>query len=1065
MKNYKAIIKIKKNMLLVLLLSLVAIKGFSQSLEHPIICVTEAERTELLTKINNNAWAQSIVNQLKNEVDSRVNTHQTNPNAIFSGLSDLAANDALSESAASAKNAEHGALLRIAQYSGMLYFITKEEKYAQFTSDILEHYFDKISIRTPETTAISGNYFYDPRSTYPYLAIAYDFVYDFLKKSGTKVYDRSSATYVDYNHAKAQKAIKNIAGNALGEYKGSDNRIGKTVSNHPVLTATGSLFSILMIEDDTERERMFNVFWNTGTRRQNSFTKTILPMFGEQGIWPESTSYSFMPNISLILNIVDRIKPELNITTTNIDIFNGNFIFSNLRHPNRRFVRFGDSKRDNDATAENYRYALDIATRRNLSELKQRSEVALNQNYKANGGYNPTLSNSSFENYSGLELFWGHQLPTDITDGIDFKPTVVVKHAGVALQRNYVEANNSEYGLCGIIGGAHYVHSHATGISMELYGAGYIMAANGGMPKTVPERKIPLHTDYFRLYAGNNTVIVNGTSHGRQSGSWARDAYLWQNTTVNIAAEPKHLEDPITDNISFATQLLEDRINNCDQQRTLSTIRTSPTTAYYLDVFRSKSLSENNFHDYVYHNLGDETQISHSDNETFTFTATNRYNTNIGDPVNSPGWEFFENTQVTPSTKANVNVRFDLKQNNRYMHMIMPGGVEREYTKALAPPTREASNGYINKKTQVIAVRQQGEAWDKPFINIFEPSKNTTASVKDVINIFDGDKIVGVQVISEVGSAKIIDFIISQDHALAVYDNPLSKIKFEGRFAMIRKKEIAGKTELSLYIGEGKSLSFEGEELIADSSDKGYKTVNFDGIYPEYVPIGSSPVTVQTLGETCVDKGNGKIVIEVLGNEGHKATLNGVDYDFTSNLTIENLVPGVYNLCVTKNGGSFEQCYELTIEEAESLLGKMAIVKNKVNVDIEQGSAPYSLIINDELMLTTNETHFEANVVHGDRVEVKSAAECQGLLSKKINMLEAVKAYPNPTKGRFDVYLATNKTHVNIEVYNIYSQLVSTKTYEVIGGKVHIDITNKAQGVYFVKVKEMEGVIIKVIKQ
>ena len=1058
-------IKIKNNILVILLLLLVTVKGFSQSLEHPVICITDAERTALLAKINNNSWAQAIVNQLKNDVDSKVNTHQTNPSTIFVGLAELAANDALSESAASSATSSHSTMLKRASYAAMLYFITEDEKYAQFTADVLSYYFDEISIRTPQTTAIGGNYFYDPRTTYPHLAIAYDFVYDFLKKSGTKVYSRSTATYIDYDNTKAQKAIKNIADNALGEYKGSDNKYGKLISNHPVLTAPGSLFSILMIEDDTERERMFDMFWNKGTSRQNSFTKTILPMFGEQGIWPESTSYSFMPNISLILNLVDRIKPSLNVTVNNINIFKGNFIFTNLRHPNRRFVRFGDSKRDNDGTTTNYQYALDIATRRNLTELKQQTEIALNQNYIADGGYNPTLSNSSFDNYFGLELFWGHPISNNSSQKIDFKPTVVVKHAGVVLQRNYVEENNDEYGLCGIIGGAHYVHSHATGISMELYGAGYIMAANGGMPITVAERQLPVHTDYFRLYAGNNTVIVNGTSHGIQNGAWNSNSYLWQDTTVNIAAEPKDLEDPITNDISFATQFLDDGVNNADQQRTLSTIRTSPTTAYYFDIFRSKSLNENNFHDYIYHNLGDETQVTHSDNQSFSFTTTDRYNNNIGDPVKSPGWEFFENTQVTPATKANVNVRFDLKQNNRYMHMIMPGGVEREYTKALAPPTREAINGYVSKKTQVIAVRQQGEAWNKPFINIFEPSKSTTASVKEVINIFDGDKIVGAQVTSEVDGAKIIDFIISQDNATSVYDNPLSKIKFEGRFAMIRKKEVAGKTVLSLYIGEGKSLSYEGEELIADSADKGFKTVNFDGIYPDYAAIGSSPINVHTLSETCVDKDNGQIVIEVIGSDSYKATLNEVEYDFTSNLTIENLTPGVYNLCVVKNGETTKQCYELTVNESKPLAGKMTVAKNKVAVDIEQGSAPFSLIKNGKLVMITNQTHFEIDVHHGDQIEVKSAVSCQGLLAEKINMLQDVKAYPNPSKGIFDVYIPTDKKQINIEVYTMYSQLISTKTYNVIGGKVHIDIANKAPGVYIVKVPEMEGVIIKVVKQ
>ena len=86
--------KAKSIILLTLFLFLVFIKGFSQSLEHPIICITDAERTELLTKINNNSWARSIVTQLRNDVDTKMVTHQTNPSAVFAGLSDLAENDA-----------------------------------------------------------------------------------------------------------------------------------------------------------------------------------------------------------------------------------------------------------------------------------------------------------------------------------------------------------------------------------------------------------------------------------------------------------------------------------------------------------------------------------------------------------------------------------------------------------------------------------------------------------------------------------------------------------------------------------------------------------------------------------------------------------------------------------------------------------------------------------------------------------------------------------------------------------------------------------------------------------
>lgn len=255
-------------------------------------------------------------------------------------------------------------------------------------------------------------------------------------------------------------------------------------------------------------------------------------------------------------------------------------------------------------------------------------------------------------------MFWAKDIPNTIDGEIDFeKPTVIIKHAGVALQRNYVEQNNEDYGLCGIIGGAHYVHSHVTGITMELYGANYIMAPGAGLPQTVAQRKLPEHTDYFWRHAGNNTMIVNGTTHGIQPGSWNSDSYLWMNTTVNVAAEPKHLEDPIASNFSFATQFLDDTVNNDQQKRTLSTIRTSETTGYYFDMFRSKSLGVNNFHDYIYHNIGDATNIMRMDGTILGVSPTNRYQNDIGDLRKSPGWRFFENTNVTQPTAEAIHVR------------------------------------------------------------------------------------------------------------------------------------------------------------------------------------------------------------------------------------------------------------------------------------------------------------------------------------------------------------------------------------------------------------------------
>lgn len=797
--------------------------GVSQSLKHPVIWVTQDEKQHILKLIEEYDWAKSMLNDLHDAVDKKVDVHQNNPMAILSTIPKIPRDNTLTEFEAVTVD-EHTAILNDASYAAMLYFLTENEKYAQFSADILWDYAAKLSQRTPENTTICGNHFYDPRTAYAHFSLAYDFIYNFLDRPHAKVFKQSAKKMEAFDKQVFQTTILNMVGSTLQEY-GRPDIHGKFISNHPILTAPGVLYGILCVDDDKERERLFNVFWEKGTAHQNSFKNTILPMFGKQGIWPESTSYSFMPAVTMVLNIVDRVYPEKDVTKGYKNIFKGNFLFDNLRMPDGRFVRYGDSKRNHDGTEQLYRYTLHLAQRRGYTKLETQAKVALRQAYNRRGGYQPKIGRSTFNSSEPLKLFWGIPIPEEINNQIDFKkPTVLVEHAGIALQRNYVKTDNEMYGLCGIIGGAHYVHSHVTGITMELYGAGYVMAPNAGLPPTVKERRIPLHENYFRLYAGNNTVIVNGTSHGVQPGSWKDGAFVWQNTVVNIAAEPEHLEDPICEYFNFATQFLKDTINNCNQERTLSIIRTSDKTAYYLDMFRSKSLEENKFHDYVYHNIGDVVTLENDKGKTLKTRLTNRYQTDIGDPVQSPGWRYFKNTTATKAIKKGVHARFHIKHDNRFMHMFVPNGTKRSYTTALAPPTREAKNGYEEKQTQVLVIRQEGEAWNKPFVSVFEPSTKAKSSVQKVTPLFDGDKIVGASIISRVNGKTITDYVISLDNSETGYFNKELNLNFKGRFGIVRVEAIKNQQKTTLYIGEGSELGFDTYNLVSGNQRKAVRS-------------------------------------------------------------------------------------------------------------------------------------------------------------------------------------------------------------------------------------------------
>jgi hypothetical protein len=470
-------------------------------------------------------------------------------------------------------------------------------------------------------------------------------------------------------------------------------------------------------------------------------------------------------------------------------------------------------------------------------------------------------------------------------------------------------------------------------------------------------------------------------------------------------------------------------------------------------MFRSKSLGENNFHDYIYHNLGDVTNIMSMNGTALTTSPTDRYQNDIGDLHKSPGWRFFENTNVTESINNAVHIRFDLNETDTYMNMFAPSGVAREYTKAVGPPTREAKGSYLKKKTQIVAVRQQGEAWDKPYVYIFEPSKSKNTSVKSVEHIYSGDVIVGAKVISQVNNTTITDYILSNKSSATI---AFLDINFTGEFGIVRTELKDGKTKVSLYIGKGSSLQFIDETVTGDGDGKAYKEFELNYEYFSELPLNN--FTIETIGETCQGKNNGKIVINALEQFNYEVSLSGTDtnYNFRKETIIENLNTGVYDFCIKIKDTDFKQCYQVNIEEAISVAGKISVDKGKVNVSIDKGKAPYKVIKNGQLVLETQLTNFTIDAVDGDKIEVKTDIECQGAMLSKIDFLSDVKVYPNPTSNSFTIS-SNSADWKTLSIYNtlglkVYSN--STGQNELIINAKEFGIT---KGVYFVVINNQEG--------
>ncbi|HSH19448.1 MAG TPA: hypothetical protein VLA03_03295, partial [Draconibacterium sp.] len=777
-----------------------------------VIWASAADKARILDNISNYTWAAKLKNDLKSRVDSKKDIHKTNPATLLNSII-----------AIPGRRADHCDMLDIAVESGILYYLFDDKDYAQLSANIVNYYAEQLGVPNyNDCDPISGeDFFTESRTFYTRFGIAYDFIFNFVKDSTTTVYDRTTGTRKTFNHEKAQQTCKNFANLVL--------KNGGLNTNHSILEDPGALYNIICIDDKTVREEFFNRFWNGDTRNDAFNGYSLKTCRDNDGLWPESMSYGKGPHNGLIrmMEVIDRFKPELNIFANNMIILENAFVYENFKYPNNlEITAYGDSRR-NSITLDNiYRNVLAIATRKNFTDLAARATQILQQTFRTTG-YNPRITTDYLDWDVPLLLLWGINFDLSGTiDPIKYSTTATINHAGVVMQRNYFTSDAQNNGLMYYTGGNHYVHSHLSGLDMELYGEGYVMAGVAADMPSPNDRSKDINRHYYRIYAGHNTVIVNGTSQGRGSGSWKSDGILWQNKTELLASEPKNLEEPISENFCFTTQFLDDNVNDCDQQRTNAILRTGPTTAYYIDIFRSKSNNVNNFHDYVYHNIGDALTLTDSENYALDLSpAPTRYQsfdvTYNGAVVKFPGWHYFESVNTSAATDKQIKSTIKLNTNpNRFMYVAMPGGNMREYTKALAPPVLEAAAGYDKKKAQVLTIRQNGEAWDRPFVVVFEPSSKTNPSVQSIENLYSDEAIIGAKIISEFGDKTIEDYILSlpESNINVTLQNGIS---FTGRFAIVRYEQDLDTAFTTLYIGEGDSLAYGDISLSAGADRKG----------------------------------------------------------------------------------------------------------------------------------------------------------------------------------------------------------------------------------------------------
>ncbi|WP_016957726.1 heparinase II/III domain-containing protein [Catenovulum agarivorans] len=812
-----------------LISSVMLTSASATAVERPMIWLTPAEKVVVEQNIKQHDWANRRYLQLKERADAFA------PTSLAARIANIEKLPLQWEKASGAipaviDQANIGvnhlrwplqSSLQSAIDCGILYNFSAEQKYADCAADILYTVVQSLN-NTPIGTApvhldnrgwiVSENHLLESRIYGAQIPLIYDFIYNYLKAGG-QAYDVVQKKLVDFDFSAAQKVFKSYAQLALDS--------GLVNNNWPVLESSSLVHNALAIDDEKTRNYYLERYLTIDTPHQDSLAKVAKSYVNPGDIWPESLNYSMhVAYFSLyLMNLIDRLEPELQLGNKYPNIATALLTNEHLRYPNHHFPAFGDGNRSYKDNYLEFELAYKSAVLNNNQGLKAVFGNEL-KHAIATGNYDRAQllpqHTKAKPYYAPLELLWAEADlgAGESTETFNAYTTVDIPFAGIFIQRNIHTADPVKNGLMATVGGGSYVHGHASGIDLELYGQGHVLgveAGKGDYPSDV-------HQNYKRLFAGHNTVISNGASASK--GGWIQ---LGINRVTKAFIEPQPRTSPVSDKYSFVTTNFHDEFNLVKEafhQRTTALIRLSDDVGYYVDVFRAKSDTDKQFHDYLYRNLSDNLTVT-SQNQPVKFTPDpNRYPKAIDVKWSHdrnfahPGWHFLKDVQSSATSKAGFLATFSADQYKNgpvTMQSRIVAGLDLSVTKVKAPASKIEPAPYNKKPIPMFLLRHQGDVWDNPFALTYESYQgNEQPAIQSTERLMAGDLFKGIVVQAKVAGQQVTQYVLLQQGDKQTYLNEKLGIKFTGHFGVITLTN--GKLT-DLYIGQGQELSFQGKVL------------------------------------------------------------------------------------------------------------------------------------------------------------------------------------------------------------------------------------------------------------
>lgn len=109
--------------------------------------------------------------------------------------------------------------------------------------------------------------------------------------------------------------------------------------------------------------------------------------------------------------------------------------------------------------------------------------------------------------------------------------------------------------------------------------------------------------------------------------------------------------------------------------------------------------------------------------------------------------------------------------------------------------------------------------------------------------------------------------------------------------------------------------------------------------------------------------------------------------------------------------------------------------------------------------ITGNNGVLGSNINSDFNDPIWGAATCGNIVSiEEEEFNNKVTVYPNPNSGQFQISIENNTKDALIEVYDVVGNIIERRI--INGNQTTLDISNQAKGVYFVKVRQNDTVIV-----